>query len=60
MPKRQTNRPSILITLATILIIPQLALAVEEGCAEAADANIRASHAPGGATCGIRDGETAA
>lgn len=55
MPQRQTDRPSVLITLATVLIVPQLTLAIEESRAEAAHTDIRASHTPGRAATGIRD-----
>lgn len=60
VPQSQTDRPSVLVALATVLIVPQLALAIEQGRAEAAHANIRASYTPGRASTGIRDRKTTA
>lgn len=58
MPKGKAYRASILVTIPTILIIPNLTLAIEQRLAEAAQADVRAAQTQGGAAAGVRHGHT--
>ena len=58
MPKGQADGSAILIALVPILIIPQLAIAIEQGLPEASQADVDAAQLPSGGSTRIGHADT--
>lgn len=60
LPQRQTNRPTVLVPLVPVLVVPQLALPVKQRLAEAEEREVAAAEHPGGAAARVDDADAAA
>lgn len=58
VPERQGDGPAVLVALVPVLIVPDLAVAVEEGLAVALEGDVLPADEPGGRAAGVDDGDT--